>query len=49
MNGTADRSTAPAALVVFENCGHFFDEHLDELRAVVSDWVVKKMTGIAEN
>ena len=38
-----------AELVVFENCGHFFDEHLNELRAVLSDWVVKKMTGIAEN
>ena len=34
-------SQIPAAeLVVFENCGHFFDEHLNELRSVVKDWVL---------
>ena len=27
-----------AEVVIFENCGHFFDEHLDELRAVVRAW-----------
>lgn len=25
-------------LVVFENCGHFFDEHLNELRDAVHNW-----------
>ncbi|MEQ1603558.1 MAG: alpha/beta fold hydrolase [Pyrinomonadaceae bacterium] len=30
-------------LVVFENCGHFFDEHLSELRAAISDWVIRKL------
>jgi len=29
-----------AELVVFENCGHFFDDHLSELRDVVRDWTV---------
>jgi len=38
-----------AELVVFENCGHFFDEHLNELRVVVRDWVLKKMSEITEN
>jgi alpha/beta superfamily hydrolase len=28
-----------AEIVIFENCGHFFDEHLNELRTAVSDWV----------
>jgi alpha/beta superfamily hydrolase len=28
-----------ATLVVFENCGHFFDEHLSELRDAIRDWV----------
>jgi alpha/beta superfamily hydrolase len=27
-----------AELVVFENCGHFFDEHLSELREVIRVW-----------
>lgn len=25
--------------VVFENCGHFFDEHLNELREAIRSWV----------
>ena len=25
-------------LIVFENCGHFFDEHLNELRDAVHNW-----------
>ena len=29
-------------LVTFTNCGHFFDEHLDQLRAAVKDWVIKR-------
>ena len=32
-----------AELVVFENCGHFFDEHLSELRDVVRDWTLKNI------
>jgi len=28
-------------LIVFENCGHFFDEHLNELKNVVRDWTLK--------
>jgi len=30
-----------AEVVVFENCGHFFDEHLSELRDVVREWTEK--------
>jgi alpha/beta superfamily hydrolase len=33
-----------AELVVFENCGHFFDEHLNELREVVRAWTKKQMS-----
>jgi alpha/beta superfamily hydrolase len=28
-----------AEVVIFENCGHFFDEHLNVLRDTVSAWV----------
>ncbi len=38
------RGNADAELVVFENCGHFFDEHLGELRDAVRDWTIKQMT-----
>ncbi|PYT01546.1 MAG: alpha/beta hydrolase [Acidobacteria bacterium] len=31
---------ATAELVVFENCGHFFDDHLSELRETIKDWTV---------
>jgi uncharacterized protein len=31
--------SAETKLVVFDNCGHFFDEHLNELRVAVSAWV----------
>jgi alpha/beta superfamily hydrolase len=30
-----------AEVVIFENCGHFFDEHLVQLRDTVHDWVTK--------
>jgi hypothetical protein len=30
-------------LVSFENCGHFFDEHLNELRDTVKNWVLEKI------
>lgn len=29
---------AEAETVVFENCGHFFDEHLNQLRETVKNW-----------
>ena len=29
-------------LVVFENCGHFFDEHLNELKTAVRDWTLER-------
>jgi alpha/beta superfamily hydrolase len=29
-------------LVVFENCGHFFDKHLEELKDAVRDWALEK-------
>ena len=32
-----------AELVVFENCGHFFDEHLNALRETVRDWLEKHL------
>jgi alpha/beta superfamily hydrolase len=30
-----------AEVVIFENCGHFFDEHLTELRETIADWTMK--------
>jgi len=32
-----------AELVVFENSGHFFDEHLSELRNAVRDWTERHL------
>lgn len=32
-----------AEVVVFENCGHFFDEHLSELRESVREWTMRKL------
>jgi len=32
-----------AELVVFPNCGHFFDEHLNELRETIKDWTMTKL------
>lgn len=29
---------AEAELVIFENCGHFFDEHLNRLRETIKNW-----------
>ena len=29
--------------VIFENCGHFFDEHLNELRDTIKHWTVKHL------
>jgi alpha/beta superfamily hydrolase len=30
-------------LVMFDDCGHFFDDHLNELREAVREWTVRKM------
>jgi len=30
-------------LIVMENSGHFFDDHLDELRKAVCDWTVREI------
>ena len=32
-----------AELVVFENCGHFFDNHLNELREAIKNWILEKI------
>ena len=32
-----------AELISFENCGHFFDHHLNELREAVKTWTLKKI------
>ncbi len=29
-------------MIVFENCGHFFDEHLEQLKNAVRDWTVER-------
>lgn len=34
---------AHAEVVIFENCGHFFDEHLNVLRETVRDWTKKEL------
>ena len=30
-------------LVIFENCGHFFDDHLNELRETVKHWTLTEI------
>lgn len=30
-------------IVVFKDCGHFFDEHLDKLRETVRDWTQRQI------
>ena len=30
-------------LVVFKDCGHFFDEHLNDLRDVIKNWTLEQM------
>ena len=32
-----------AEVVIFENCGHFFDEHLSQLRQTVHEWTERKL------
>lgn len=35
------KKVTEAELVTFSNCGHFFDDHLNELRDAIKDWVKK--------
>lgn len=37
------RATTDAELVMFENCGHFFDDHLNDLRETIREWTERKM------
>jgi alpha/beta superfamily hydrolase len=30
-------------LIVFENCGHFFDNHLEQLKNAIHDWTLEKI------
>ncbi len=30
-------------LIVFENCGHFFDKHLEELKNTVREWTLERI------
>ena len=32
-----------ARLIVFQNCGHFFDDHLTQLRNAIHDWTLEKI------
>jgi alpha/beta superfamily hydrolase len=32
-----------ARLIVFQNCGHFFDNHLTQLRDAIHDWTLEKI------
>ncbi|MEO8072275.1 MAG: alpha/beta fold hydrolase [Acidobacteriota bacterium] len=34
---------ADTKLVVFKNCGHFFDKHLNQLKDAIHDWVLEKI------
>ena len=36
--------TADVELVVFEGCGHFFDDHLDDLRDTIKRWTTRRIT-----
>lgn len=35
-------------VIVFRSCGHFFDDHLNQLRDAVHDWVLEKMAEAAQ-
>ena len=35
---------ADTKLIVFQNCGHFFDEHLTQLKNAIHDWTLEKIT-----
>jgi alpha/beta superfamily hydrolase len=34
---------AETKLIIFENCGHFFDNHLEQLKNTVRDWVLERI------
>jgi alpha/beta superfamily hydrolase len=34
---------AEAKLVVFDGCGHFFDDKLDELKKAITDWTLEQI------
>lgn len=36
-------SVTDATVKVFQNCGHFFDEHLTQLKNTIHDWVLEKI------
>jgi alpha/beta superfamily hydrolase len=33
-----------AKLIVFQNCGHFFDNHLEQLKNAIYDWTLEKIS-----
>ncbi|MCU1290755.1 MAG: Alpha/beta hydrolase [Acidobacteria bacterium] len=33
-------------LIVFENCGHFFDNHLTQLKDAIHDWTLEKIAEV---
>jgi uncharacterized protein len=35
--------TTDTELIVFPDCGHFFDDHLKELREAIHDWTARKL------
>lgn len=37
------RQTADAEMIVFDDCGHFFDKHLNELRDAVKKWTIRQI------
>ncbi|MGI8495696.1 MAG: alpha/beta hydrolase, partial [Pyrinomonadaceae bacterium] len=39
-----DRLKCEKELIIFENCGHFFDKHLNQLKDAVKDWTTKQIT-----
>jgi uncharacterized protein len=39
-----DQIQAEKELVVFESCGHFFDEHLNELRETIRLWILRQIS-----
>ena len=36
-------ANADTKLIVFQNCGHFFDDHLTELKNAIHDWTLEKI------
>ncbi|HLM00451.1 MAG TPA: alpha/beta fold hydrolase [Pyrinomonadaceae bacterium] len=40
-----DRLECEKELIIFENCGHFFDRHLNELKDAVRDWTLRQIAG----